>query len=92
MTLTTIAFLVYTTTNAQLISRKESEAIDNILTEASTLYKPKTYIIKNVNILTMKDSELLKNQSVLVENGIIQKLGLTYKMQTPLSLTLKVNS
>jgi len=74
-TLTTIAFLFYLTASGQLISKKESAVIDNILTESSGQFKPKTYIIQNVSILTMKDSELIKNQSVLVEDGIIQKIG-----------------
>lgn len=74
-TLTIIAFLIHLTAHAQLISRKESAAIDNILAEASEHHKPKTYIIKNVSILTMTDSVLLKNQSVLIETGVIEKIG-----------------
>lgn len=74
-TLATIAFLFYLSANAQLISRHESAPTDNILDESSVQYRPKTYIIQNVSILTMKDSELLKNQSVLIENGIIEKIG-----------------
>src|ERR1044071_1987669 len=75
LTLTVIAFLFYITASGQLISKKESAAIDKILTESSGQFKPKTYIIQNVSILTMKDSELMKSQSVLIENGIIQKIG-----------------
>jgi imidazolonepropionase-like amidohydrolase len=75
LVLTTIAFLFYLTAIGQLISKKESIAIDKILTEYSAVYKPKTYIIQNVSILTMKNSELIKNQSVLIENGAIQKIG-----------------
>lgn len=75
LTLTTIAFLVYLTASGQLISKKESAAIDNILTQSSGQFKPKTYIIQNVSILTMKNSELIENQSVLIENGTIQEIG-----------------
>lgn len=75
LTLATIALLPYITANGQLISKKESVAIDNILTESSGQFKPKTYIIQNVNILTMKDSKLITNQSVLIDNGIIQEIG-----------------
>jgi imidazolonepropionase-like amidohydrolase len=75
LTLTTITLLFYLTASGQLISKKESTAIDNILTESSGQFKPKTYIIQNVSILTMTNSELIKNQSVLIENGIIQKIG-----------------
>jgi len=74
LTLTTIAFLFYLTASGQLISKKESAAIDNILAESSGQFKPKTYIIQNVSILTMKDSALVKNQSVLIENEIIQAI------------------
>ncbi len=75
LTLTSIAFLFYLTASGQLISKKESTAIANILTESSGQFKPKTYIIQNVSILTMNDPELLNNRSVLIENGIIQKIG-----------------
>lgn len=75
LALTTIAFLFCVIANGQLISRKESAAIDKILIESSERYKPNAYIIKNVSILTMKDSVLLKNQSVLIDNGIIQKVA-----------------
>lgn len=52
LTLTTIAFLFYLTASGQLISKKEAAAIDNILTESSGQFKPKTYIIQNVSILS----------------------------------------
>lgn len=61
--------------NAQLISKKESKAIDNLLTEWSLQFKPQTYLIKNVDILTMNSSELIRNKSVLIENGVIQEIG-----------------
>ena len=82
LTLTTIAFLFYLTASGQLISKKESAAIDNILTESSGQFKPKTYIIQNVSILTMKDSDLVKNQSVLIENGIIRQIGTDIQNQS----------
>lgn len=75
LTLAVFSILISSTAIGQLISKKESVAIDNILNEASRIHKPKRYIIQNVNILTMADSGLIKNQSVLVENGIIQNIG-----------------
>jgi len=81
LTLLTFSILLYSTAIGQLISKKESVAIDKILAESSQLYKPKTYIIKNVSVLTMKDSELIKNQSVLIENGVIQKIGIDIQNQ-----------
>lgn len=75
LTLTTITLVFCLTASGQLISKKESAAIDNILAESSGLLKPRTYIIQNASILTMRDSGLIKNQSVLIENGMIQKIG-----------------
>lgn len=75
LTLLAFSFLFCLTVNGQLISKKESAAIDKLLGESSEAYKPKTYLIKNVSILTMKDSMLIKNQNVLIENGTIQKIG-----------------
>ena len=71
----TLAILLCIKISAQPISKKQSAAIDNILTELSVKHKPATYIITNVSILTMKESELLTDYSVLVENGKIQKVG-----------------
>jgi imidazolonepropionase-like amidohydrolase len=81
ITLAIIVFPLSLPTNAQLISKKESAAIDNILLEASNQFKPGTHIIQNVTILTMKDDEVLKNQSVLIENGVIQKIGTSIEKQ-----------
>jgi imidazolonepropionase-like amidohydrolase len=67
---------------AQLITKKESASIDNILTESSRQFKPKAYIIKNVSILTMKDPDLIKSQSVLIENGIIREIGTDIQSQS----------
>jgi hypothetical protein len=70
-----LPFVCFHTSTAQLITKKESAGIDKILDDASRVYKPKTYLFKNVNILTMIDSVILENQNVLVENGIIKKIG-----------------
>lgn len=58
-----------------MITKKESAAIDKILVDLSAAHKPKKYLFKNVNVLTMTDSVVLRNQDVLVEAGIIQKIG-----------------
>jgi imidazolonepropionase-like amidohydrolase len=76
ITLLIFAILYSLTTNGQLISKKESAAIDNLLTESSKAHKPKRYLIKNVSIITMMDSVLLKNHNVLIENGTIQQIGI----------------
>ncbi len=68
-------FLLQLSATGQLISKKESEAIHNLLTKASDQYKPKTYLIQNVSILTMMDTVILRNQDVLIENGFIQAIG-----------------
>ena len=76
-----IALLHSLPSSAQLISKKELAAIDQILLETSNQFKPRTHIIQNVTILTMKDDEVLKNQSVLIENGVIQKIGTSIEKQ-----------
>jgi hypothetical protein len=79
LTLTTFLILSFSVVNGQLISKKESTAIEKILAEASRAHKPKAYIIKNVSVLTMKDSVLIKNQNVLIDNGTIQKIGTSFE-------------
>lgn len=66
--------LLQLSATGQIISKKESEAIHTLLTQASAQYQAKTYLIQNVSVLTMKDSVILKNQDVLVENGFIQAI------------------
>ena len=70
-----IGFFFTQTSVAQQITKKESAAIDKILTDISIAHKPKKYLFKNVNVLTMTDSVVLKNQSVLIDEGIIRKIG-----------------
>lgn len=60
---------------AQPITRTESAAIDTLLARFSKAYAPQPYLIRNVSILTMKDSILLTGQDVLIEEGIIRKIG-----------------
>lgn len=69
-----IGFFFAQTSIAQQITKKESAAIDKILTDASATHKPKKYLFKNVNVLTMTDSVVLRNYTVLIESGIIQKI------------------
>jgi len=56
------------------MSKKESLAIDELLMELSEKHKPKTYLIKNVNLLTMLDSTIIENQDVLIGNGLIKQI------------------
>jgi imidazolonepropionase-like amidohydrolase len=71
----TIALFVSVAVSAQPISKKESEAINKLLEEVSANYKPQVYLIRNVSILTMTDSVLLRNQDVLIDKGKIQRIG-----------------
>ena len=59
----------------QLIRKKESTAINELLASLSSEHKPDNYLIKNVNVLTMVDTVILKNRDVLVVDGSIQDLG-----------------
>jgi imidazolonepropionase-like amidohydrolase len=73
--LSILSICYFSASFSQLISKKESASIDQILADLSNTHKPKTYIVRNVNILTMKDHVPLAQQSVLIENGIIQQIG-----------------
>lgn len=75
LTLTIIVLLTHLTSNGQLISKKESAAIDDILAESSRQFKPSTHLIQHVDILSMTDMKLQENQDVLIEDGVIRKIG-----------------
>lgn len=60
---------------AQFMSKKEILAIDELLNELSEQHQPKTYLFKDVNLLTMLDSTIVEGQDVLIENGLIKKIG-----------------
>lgn len=64
-----------TTLSGQLISKKEAARVDQLLERLSEENKPGTYLIQDVNILTMTDSILLEEYDVLVSNGTIQQIA-----------------
>lgn len=68
-----LLFFVFET-RAQLISRKESDRVENLLVELSEKLKPKRYHISNVNVLSMNDSLIRPNQHVFVRDGIIESI------------------
>ena len=70
-----VSILGFQGANGQQKSDEQAAEIEKILEEVSEKNKPKSYQIQNVSILTMADSAMLGNQDVLVENGIIQKIG-----------------
>lgn len=65
----------YTSLAQNLITKKESAGIDKILEDVSATHKPKKYLFKNVSLLTMADSIIQENQDVLIEEGVIRKIG-----------------
>lgn len=75
ITISILLICCFSTAFSQLISKKESTAVDQILGNLSAAHKAKTYLIQDVNILSMRDQTPLTQQSVLVENGIIQQIG-----------------
>jgi imidazolonepropionase-like amidohydrolase len=61
--------------HAQLITKKESSAISGIVREISETHKPRNYVFRNATLITMTDSILVKDQDVLVVNGLIKAIG-----------------
>lgn len=61
--------------SGQLINKKEAARVDQLLERLSEENQPETYLIQDVNILTMMDSILLEEHDVLVSNGTIQQIA-----------------
>jgi imidazolonepropionase-like amidohydrolase len=61
--------------HAQLITKKESTAISGVIREISETHKPRNYVFRNATLITMTDSILVKDQDVLVVNGLIKAIG-----------------
>ena len=64
---------------AQLITKKESSAITAITRETAETHKPRNYVFRNANLITMTDSILVNDQDVLVVNGLIKTIGSNLK-------------
>lgn len=60
---------------AQLITKKESQEINRLLDSLSANLRHESYIFRNVTVITMKDSITLLNHDVLIERGLIKKIG-----------------
>src|SRR6478736_3282345 len=60
---------------AQLITKKESQQINQLLDSLSTKLHPGSYLFRNVTVITMKDSIPLLKHDVLVEDGVIKDIG-----------------
>jgi imidazolonepropionase-like amidohydrolase len=61
--------------HAQLITKKESTTISGVIREISETHKPRNYVFRNATLITMTDSILVKDQDVLVVNGLIKAIG-----------------
>jgi hypothetical protein len=70
-----ISLLIGGCCNAQLISKKESSSISAIIREISESHKPGNYVFRNATLITMIDSILIRDQDVLVVNGLIKTIG-----------------
>lgn len=68
-----------TSSQAQLITKKESAAIAGIAREVSENHKPKNYVFRNATLLTMLDSIPKPDQDVLVVDGVIKAIGTDLK-------------
>jgi imidazolonepropionase-like amidohydrolase len=65
--------------HAQLITKKESTAISGIIREISETHKPRNYVFRNATLITMTDSILVRDQDVLVVDGLINTIGADLK-------------
>jgi imidazolonepropionase-like amidohydrolase len=73
--LVTTLLLIASLCHAQLITKKESTAISGVIREISETHKPRNYVFRNATLITMTDSILVKDQDVLVVNGLIKAIG-----------------
>lgn len=71
----TIVYAVCNCAHAQLITKKESAEVTKLLTELSSNLRPASYVIRHATVITMKDSIVLLNHDVWVEDGMIRKIG-----------------
>lgn len=61
---------------AQLITKKESGQVTKLLTELSTNLHPASYVVRHATVLTMRDSIVLRDHDVWIEDGLIRKIGI----------------
>ena len=58
-----------------LIRKKEASEIKQLLTDLAKQHKPDAYIFRNATVITMKDSTVLLDHDILIQDGIIMKIG-----------------
>lgn len=73
--LITSLWFVTTCAQAQLITKKESAAIATIKYEVAENHKPQNYVFRNATLITMIDSVLIKDQDLLIVEGLIKSIG-----------------
>ena len=82
----TLLFMIMVcSSHAQFMSNKEAAGINALLEKVSKEHQPNAYIFRNVNTLTMLDSQIIV-QDVLIENGAIKELGRDIKDQTAIEI------
>jgi hypothetical protein len=59
----------------QLIKKDEATRVQQLLNKISSENQPATYLIRNADVITMKDSVILLDYDVLVENSKIKQIG-----------------
>ncbi|MCX2743781.1 amidohydrolase family protein [Mangrovivirga sp. M17] len=67
------------------MSNKEASRINDLLEKVSEQHKPNSYIFKNVNTLTMLDSQIVE-QDVLIKNGVIKEIGINIINQAAIEI------
>ena len=59
---------------AQFMTKKEASQINTLLQDLSKNHKPKTYLFKNVNIISMINGKEIQKINVLIEDGLIKSI------------------
>lgn len=71
---------------AQLITKKESEQVTKLLTELSANLRPASYVVRHATVITMKDSIVLQDHDVWIEDGLIRKIGVNLNVPTAIGI------
>lgn len=71
---------------AQLITKKESDQVTKLLTELSANLRPASYVVRHITVITMKDSIVLQDHDVWIEDGRIKKIGVNLEVPTAIEI------
>jgi len=77
-----IVYSVCVCAHAQLITKRESAQVAKLLTELSANLRPASYVVRRATVITMKDSLVLQDHDVWIEDGLIRKVGINLQVDS----------